>query len=73
MIFKQPKGASWKKSPKGCIIVSADGQSYTDGHTFEEAHGPNVENLLELVFRDGKMIKETSLAEIRDRMYPEGF
>ena len=73
MIFKQPKGASWKKSPKGCIVVAADGQSYTDGHTFEGAHGPNVENLLELVFRDGKMIKETSLAEIRDRMYPEGF
>ena len=73
MIFKQPKGASWKKSPKGCIVVAADGQSYTDEHTFEEAHGPNSENLLELVFRDGKMIKETSLAEIRNRMYPEGF
>ena len=73
MIFKQPKGASWKKSPKGCIVVAADGQSYTDEHTFEEAHGPAAENLLELVFRDGKMIKETSLAEIRDRMYPEGF
>ena len=73
MIYKQPKGASWKKSPKGCIVVAADGQSYTDSHTFEEAHGPAAENLLELVFRDGKMIKETSLAEIRDRMYPEGF
>ena len=73
MIFKQPKGASWKKSPKGCIVVAADGQSYTDEHTFEEAHGPAAENLLELVFRDGKMIKETSLAEIRNRMYPEGF
>ena len=73
MIYKQPKALAWKKSPKGCIIVSDDGQSYTDGHTFEEAHGPNVKNLLELVFKDGKMIKETSLAEIRDRMYPEGF
>lgn len=73
MIYKQPKALSWKKSPKGCIVVAADGKSYTDGHTFEEAHGPNSENLLELVFRDGKMIKETSLAEIRNRMYPEGF
>ena len=36
-------------------------------------YGPAAENLLELVFRDGKMIKETSLAEIRNRMYPEGF
>ena len=73
MIYKQPKALAWKKSPKGCIVVAADGQSYTDGHTFEEAHGSSVENLLELVFRDGKMIKETSLAEIRNRMYPEGF
>lgn len=73
MIYKQPKALSWKKSPKGCIIVSPDGQSYTDGHTFEEAHGEGVENLLELVFKDGKMVKETSLKEIRDRMYPEGF
>lgn len=73
MIYKQPKALSWKKSPKGCIIVAHDGQSYTDGHTFEEAHGEGVENLLELVFKDGKMVKETSLKEIRDRMYPEGF
>lgn len=73
MIYKQPKALAWKKSPKGCIVVAADGQSYTDEHTFEEAHGPAAENLLELVFRDGKMIKETSLAEIRNRMYPEGF
>ena len=73
MIYKQPKALSWKKSPKGCIIVAPDGQSYTDGYTFEEAHGEGVENLLELVFKDGKMVKETSLKEIRDRMYPEGF
>ena len=73
MIYKQPKALAWKKSPKGCIVVAADGQSYTDEHTFEEAHGPAAENLLELVFRDGKIIKETSLAEIRNRMYPEGF
>ena len=73
MIYKQPKALAWKKSPKGCIIVAPDGQSYTDGHTFEEAHGEGVENLLQLVFKDGKMVKETSLVEIRNRMYPEGF
>lgn len=73
MIYKQPKALTWKKSPKGCIVVAADGQSYTDEHTFEEAHGPAAENLLELVFRDGKMIKETSLKEIRTRMYGEDF
>ena len=69
MIYKQPKALAWKKSPKGCIIVAPDGQSYTDGHTFEEAHSEGVENLLELVFKDGKMVKETSLKEIRERMY----
>lgn len=69
MIYKQPKALAWKKSPKGCIIVAPDGQSYTDGHTFEEAHGEGIENLLELVFKNGKMVKETSLKEIRERMY----
>ena len=69
MIYKQPKALAWKKSPKGCIIVAPDGKSYTDGHTFEEAHGEGVENLLELVFKDGNMVKETSLKEIRERMY----
>ena len=73
MIYKQPKALAWKKSPKGCIVVAADGKKYTDGHTFEEAHGPAAENLLELVFKDGKIIKETSLKEIRARMYGENF
>lgn len=71
MIQKAPQALAWKKSPKGCIIVAPDGQSYTDGHTFEEAHGRGVENLLELVFKNGAMVKETSLREIRERMYPE--
>lgn len=73
MIQKQPKALSWKKSPKGCIIVAPDGQSYTDGWTYEEAHGEGVENLLECVFRNGEMVKETTLAEVRNRMWPEGF
>lgn len=74
MIFKQPKALAWKKSQKGCVIVNPDGQSYTDGWTFLEAHGiNNSRNLLQLVFKDGKMVKETSLSEIRERMYPEGF
>ena len=72
-IFKNPKELSWKKSQKGCCIVAPDGMSYTDEHTFDEAHGPDVDNLLELVFVNGEMYKEQSLAEIRSRMYPEGF
>ena len=73
MIYKNPKALAWKKSQKGCVIVAPDGMSYTDEHTFEEAHGEGVENLLQLVFKDGKMIREFSLDEIRKNMYPEGF
>ena len=73
MIFKNPKELSWKKSQKGCVIVAPDGQSYTDEHTYGDAHSPFTENLLELVFADGRMIKEQSLAEIRNRLYPGGF
>lgn len=73
MIFKNPKALSWKKSQKGCVIVAPDGMSYTDEHTFAEAHGYDSNNLLEPVFVNGHMIKEQTLAEIRNRMYPEGF
>ena len=72
-IFKNPKALSWKKSQKGCVIVAEDGQSYTDEHTFEEAHSNIFNNLLRPVFVDGYMWVEQSLSEIRDRMYPEGF
>jgi nicotinamide phosphoribosyltransferase len=73
MIMKQPKALSWKKSQRGCCIVAPDGQSFTDGHTFEEAHINEKNNLLELVFCDGQMIRDMTLAEIRERMNPEGF
>ena len=72
-IFKNPKALSWKKSQKGCVIVAKDGESYTDEHTYVDAHNPFAKNLLELVFADGRMVKEQSLAEIRNRLYPEGF
>ena len=73
MIMKQPKALAWKKSQRGCVIVDPDGTSYTDGWTFKQAHGEGSENLLKLVFCDGVMINEYSLADIRNRMYPEGF
>lgn len=72
MIFKNPKELSWKKSQKGCVKVAADGESYTDEWTYNEAHGYG-DNLLQLVFRDGEMVNETTLAEVRNRLYPEGF
>ena len=73
MIYKNPKALSWKKSQKGCVIVDSDGEHYTDQWTYAEAHGYGSNNLLELVFADGHMVKEQTLAEIRNRMYPEGF
>ena len=63
---------SRRKSPRGCIIVYKNGK-YTDGWTFQEAHGPNVENMLELVMCDGHMIRDMSLKEIRKNMWGENF
>ena len=74
MIFKNPKELSWKKSQKGCVIVTKDGESYTDEHTLDEAHFSHAEeNLLRPIFSNGVMLIEDTLAQIRNRMYPEGF
>ena len=74
MIQKQPKALAWKKSPKGCIKVALDGQSYTDGYTNAEAHIFNSEeNLMKLVFLDGQMEIEYTLDDIRKNMYGDKF
>jgi nicotinamide phosphoribosyltransferase len=62
-IFKDPKTDSKKKSAKGLLkIERIDGQLtlFDDVSKEQEAEG-----LLEVVFHDGKLIKETSLAQIR--------
>lgn len=69
MIFKQPKALSWKKSQKGCCIVAADGQSYSDGHTWIDTI--TFPNLLKPVFQNGVLVKEYTLNEVRANMYPE--
>ena len=71
MIYKQPKALSWKKSQKGCCRVALDGQSYEDELTWADHLGED--NLLQPVFRDGSMIKEDTLHDIRARLYKEGF
>lgn len=74
MIYKEPKELSWKKSQKGCCIVSLDGQSYTDGHTlFEIENQFCPKNLLIPVFYNGNMLVEYSLKEVRNNLYKEGF
>ena len=74
-IFKDPKtdkvrGNNFKKSQRGMCIVYRDGDDilYTDGHTIEEAD--NAENnLLKTVFKDGKLLTNYSLKEIRNRLH----
>lgn len=74
-IFKNPKDGGFKKSQKGCCVVvkgSDDKLIYIDGRTWEEAHvsGEDAKvNLLQPVFKDGQLIKEQSLAEIRDILH----
>jgi nicotinamide phosphoribosyltransferase len=70
-IFKQPKATSWKKSQKGCCVVAPDGMSYTDEHTWDDVCFTFAgDNLLKVVFANGKMVKEYTLAEVRKNMYP---
>lgn len=70
-VFKNPKESTFKKSHKGCCIVSynnADGSlTCEDEHSFEETYRAN--NALKTVFKDGVMTKEYSLAEIRNRLH----
>lgn len=72
-IYKNPKEGGFKKSQKGCCIVtkSEDGYQFTDGHTWQQACVS--ENALVTVFKDGKLVKEQSLQEIRNRLHDGKF
>lgn len=77
-IFKDPAtdrargGESFKKSQRGLCYVyrDEDGKTaYIDGLTEEDmASGKYDDNMLKPVFRDGKLLRETTLAEIRERL-----
>lgn len=67
MIYKQPKECSWKKSQKGCCIVSLDGETYTDGHTYFEATAA-ADNLIDVVWRDGEWVQTYTLNEVRKNL-----
>ena len=63
-IFKDPKTDAKKKSAKGLLkIERVNGELtlFDDVTEQEEAQG-----LLEVVFQDGKLVKETTLNEIRE-------
>lgn len=64
-IFKNPKDGGFKKSQKGlcCVYKGFDGKlTYRDNFVSQDIP---MNNLLETVFRDGKMTKEQTLQEIR--------
>ena len=70
-IFKDPKtDDGTKKSAVGRVEVyqATDGLYFTDETTVERKLG---KNLLTTLFKDGKLIKETSLKEIRARLAGE--
>lgn len=71
-IFKNPKDGGFKKSQKGLCHVYRNSKtnelSYTDGYTFKDI--PD-DNMLETIFKDGILIKECTLAEIRGRLNKE--
>lgn len=74
-IFKDPKDGGFKKSQKGCCVVREDQNGslcFSDGYTWIEAVCHRY-NKLQPVFIDGKLLKEQSLAEIRNRLHDNRF
>lgn len=70
-IFKNPKDGGFKKSQKGCckVMVDENGKySFEDGYSWEDVYD-SPDNMLVTVFKDGKIIKEQSLAEIRNILH----
>ena len=66
-VFKNPKEGGFKKSQKGlCFVYEEDGVlKYKDEYTSENIPEGN---LLQPVFRDGVMLKDYTLEEIRQRL-----
>lgn len=69
-IFKDPKDGGFKKSQKGCCVVynSMEGLWYQDEHSWLSASNSPYQ-LLETVFKDGKMVKEQTLSEVRSTLH----
>ncbi|MCM1506074.1 MAG: nicotinate phosphoribosyltransferase [Ruminococcus flavefaciens] len=72
-VFKNPKGSNFKKSQKGLCYVYRDENgrlNYKDN--FTASNIPDG-NLLETVFKDGKLLKEYKLSEIRQTLNDGNF
>ena len=72
-IFKNPKDGGFKRSQKGCCVVTDAGGElqYRDELDWEEAS--SEENLLQPIFKDGVLLREQSLREIRNRLHDGAF
>ena len=66
-VFKNPKDGGFKKSQKGlCYVYEEDGVlKYKDEYTSETIPEGN---LLQPVFRNGKLLKDYTMDEIRQRL-----
>lgn len=79
-IFKDPKtdrdtGHGFKKSQRGCCKVFTDENGefyYEDGFTWDETV-KDLNNKLQPIFRNGKMLKEYTLQEIRNILHGGNF
>lgn len=72
MIYKQPKGCSWKKSQKGCCVVTHDenGNYFCDdGHTWKEACDAEINDFIPMFINGTVLQPEETLKDIRERMY----
>lgn len=77
-IYKDPKtdSDSIKKSLRGKVVVikNDDGQlNVIDRLCNNEYIEHSKENMLQTVFKNGKILRETSLKEIRSKIYSGGF
>jgi nicotinamide phosphoribosyltransferase len=74
-IFKDPKDGGFKKSQKGCCVVSKNhkhGLAYIDCRTWEEACSDEI-NLLRPIFKNSEMIVDENLQTIRARLHGGNF
>ena len=73
MVYKDPKTSDGtKKSQKGMVRVYRDADEnikFIDSIFRVNSIADEPSGMLETVFKDGKIVKECSLAEVRDRLY----
>ena len=66
-LFKNPKTDNGKRSQRGAVMVyHEDGElKYKDGLTMQEFEEQKENSALQTIFKDGKLLYEQSLEDIR--------